>query len=124
VVTVVVGIGYLIVAVLALPVIAGDEYRVVVPWMWPIVLGYILLGGYRIGASYLYSAGRTGVLSMITVAGAALNAVANTATHVDAPRHFLSNGRTMGSIRLIDVIGPAEVVDFGDAAAPAKGLGQ
>ena len=36
-VTVVVGIGYLIVAVLALPVIAGDEYRVVVPWMWPIV---------------------------------------------------------------------------------------
>ena len=75
--TVLVGVAYLAVAIVALPIVAGDEYRSAVPWMWPIVLGYILLGGYRIAASYLYATGSTGVLSTVTVCGALLNAGAN-----------------------------------------------
>lgn len=36
----------------------------------------------------------------------------HTGTHIDAPRHFLKNGKTIESIPLKKLIGPVEIVDF------------
>lgn len=41
---------------------------------------------------------------------------AHTATHVDAPWHFVDDGSTVEALDLSTLIGPATVVDLGDAS--------
>ena len=41
----------------------------------------------------------------------------HTGTHVDAPRHFLATGPTLGEMGLDPFVGSADVVDLGDADA-------
>lgn len=38
----------------------------------------------------------------------------HTGTHIDAPRHFIKNGKTIDSILLDQTVGPAECVDLSD----------
>lgn len=45
----------------------------------------------------------------------------HTATHVDAPRHFLPDGAGADELRLCDLVGPCEVLDMGEAA-PGQGV--
>ena len=45
-----------------------------------------------------------------------LSLSAHTATHMDAPRHFLNRGRTMESMPLDAVIGPCRVIAIQDPA--------
>jgi arylformamidase len=41
---------------------------------------------------------------------------AHTGTHVDAPSHFLKDGKTIDQIALERLIGPAKVIDLTDVA--------
>ena len=41
-----------------------------------------------------------------------LNLSAHTATHMDAPRHFVADGKTMDQLPLDAVIGPCRILDL------------
>jgi len=40
----------------------------------------------------------------------------HTGTHIDAPRHFIKNGKTVENIPLNKLIGPVEIIDFSHLA--------
>jgi kynurenine formamidase len=46
-----------------------------------------------------------------------LHLYSHAGTHVDAPRHFLNEGRTLDQVDLNKCIGPARVIDLSDKAA-------